>query len=63
MTAAVVLAPNSSLTSEDIFKIVEKRLEDYKHLRGGVHFMKKLPRNPQGKIVRKRLRQLIVATA
>jgi len=59
VTAAVVLAPNSNLTPEDIFKLVEKQLEDYKHLKGGVHIIKRLPRNPQGKIQRKRLRQLV----
>jgi 4-coumarate--CoA ligase len=55
----VVLAPDSNLTSEDVCKFVEARVEDYKRLRGGVFFVDTLPRNPQGKIQRNKLREIV----
>ena len=60
MAAAVVLAPNSKLTSEDVEKIVQVKVEDFKRLRGGVIFIDRLPRNPQGKIQRSKLLQLVL---
>ena len=60
MAAAVVLAPNSKLTSEDVEKIVEVKVDDFKRLRGGVIFIDRLPRNPQGKIQRSKLLQLVL---
>ena len=60
MAAAVVLAPNSKLTSEDVERIVEVKVDDFKRLRGGVIFIDRLPRNPQGKIQRSKLLQLVL---
>jgi 4-coumarate--CoA ligase len=60
VTAAVVLAPKSKLTAEDIRAMVKQRLEDPKQLRGKVYFVEKLPRNSQGKIQRGLLRDLLV---
>ena len=34
-------------------------MDEHKHLRGGVHFVEKIPRNPQGKILRKHLAGLL----
>jgi acyl-coenzyme A synthetase/AMP-(fatty) acid ligase len=59
VTAAVVLSPNSELTSEEISKMVEDKLEDCKRLRGGVFFVDRLPRNPQGKIQRRKLPEMV----
>jgi acyl-coenzyme A synthetase/AMP-(fatty) acid ligase len=59
VSAAVVLAPHSNLTSEDVCKFVEARVDDYKRLRGGVFFLGSLPRNPQGKIQRNKLREIV----
>ena len=35
------------------------QVDDHKKLRGGVHFVEKIPRNPQGKILRKNLASLL----
>ena len=55
VTAAVVKKPGSNLTGKDIVNLVETKVEDFKRLRGGVVFLSKLPKNPQGKIQRSRL--------
>lgn len=56
--AYVVLKPNSKLTVNDIVRHVERRCIKYKWLQGGVKFVKAVPRNPGGKILRKELRFL-----
>ena len=35
------------------------QVDEHKKLRGGVHFVEKIPRNPQGKILRKNLASLL----
>lgn len=54
--AYVVLKPNSKLTANDITDHVKERCIKYKWLEGGVKFVKAVPRNPGGKILRKDLR-------
>lgn len=54
--AYVVLKPNSKLTANDIVSHVARRCIKYKWLEGGVKFVKAVPRNPGGKILRKDLR-------
>lgn len=56
--AYVVLKPNSKVTANDIISHVEGRCIKYKWLAGGVKFVKAVPRNPSGKILRKDLRFL-----
>lgn len=56
--AYVVLKPNSKLEANDIIEHVKGRCIKYKWLEGGVKFVKAVPRNPGGKIVRKDLRFL-----
>ena len=57
-TAYVVLNPaTSAYTNEmdilsDIRKFVDTRVTPYKQLRGGVHPISVLPKNPTGKLVR-----------
>jgi len=59
VTAAVVKKDGFDLRKEDIENMVEEKLDDHKKLRGGVNFVEKIPRNPQGKILRKELLELI----
>lgn len=54
--AYVVLKPNSKVTANDIISHVKGRCIKYKWLEGGVKFVKAVPRNPSGKILRKDLR-------
>jgi acyl-CoA synthetase (AMP-forming)/AMP-acid ligase II len=55
VTALVVRKKNSGVTEEDLRKLVDDKVDNHKRLRGGVHFVEKIPRNPQGKILRKNL--------
>ena len=55
VTAAVVKFPHSNLKEQEIIDLVANNLDDYKQLRGGVIFVERLPKNPQGKIQRKKL--------
>ena len=58
VTAVVVKAPNSNLSEQQISALVDKEVDDSKRLRGGVIFVKALPKNPVGKIQRKKLIEL-----
>ena len=59
VTAVVVKKNDYSVSEQDLKKLVDGKVEDYKKLRGGVHFVEKIPRNPQGKVLRKSLARLI----
>ena len=59
VTAAVVKNPNSPLTEKQIIELVANNVDDFKQLRGGVIFVEKLPKNPQGKLQRKKLLELL----
>ncbi|XP_045162739.2 uncharacterized protein LOC123527392 [Mercenaria mercenaria] len=54
--AYVVLKPAVSLHAHDIMQYVEQNVSDYKHLRGGVEFVKEIPKSPSGKILRRVLK-------
>lgn len=56
--AFVVLKPNQSASTEDIQNFVKGKVSEYKELRGGVSFMKEIPRNASGKILRMHLKNL-----
>lgn len=58
VTAVVVKLPNSSVSEQDIIDLVASEVDDAKRLRGGVIFVDKLPKNPVGKIQRKKIAQL-----
>ena len=55
VTALVVKTLDSQVTEKDIIKLVEAKVDDVKKLRGGVAFVDKLPKNPQGKLLRREL--------
>ena len=59
VTALVVIKEGSDVSSDEIMKLVEEELDDHKKLRGGVYFADKIPRNPQGKILRGKLIEII----
>ncbi|XP_053383758.1 uncharacterized protein LOC123563781 [Mercenaria mercenaria] len=54
--AYVVLKPDISLHEHDIINYVKQNVSDYKRLRGGVEFVKEIPKSPSGKILRRLLR-------
>merc|ERR1711970_166588 len=55
VTAVVVKRKGSAVSADDIANEVDGRVDDHKKLRGGVYFVEKIPRNPQGKIIRREL--------
>jgi len=46
------------VTAEELIQLVTDNLEDYKRLRGGVHFLDEIPHTDTGKIARRRLREM-----
>ena len=58
VSAVVVKNEASALTELAVLDFINKRLDNFKHLRGGVRFVKSIPRNPQGKVIRTQLMNL-----
>ena len=56
VSAVVVKKEHSQLTDQDVLTFVNSRLENFKHIKGGAIFVKSIPRNPQGKIIRAQLK-------
>jgi len=54
---AYVVADPSKISEDEIKKFVQDRLAQYKQLRGGVVFVKELPKSAIGKILRRELRE------
>ncbi|CAG5052949.1 unnamed protein product [Parnassius apollo] len=57
--AFVVLQTGVELTEKELQQFVAERLSNPKHLRGGVRFVKEIPKNPSGKILRRLLRGML----
>ena len=58
VAAVVVKHEGSELTEKNAIDFINARLDDFKHLRGGIRFVRAIPRNPQGKIIRMKLMDL-----
>ncbi|XP_049877772.1 luciferin 4-monooxygenase-like [Pectinophora gossypiella] len=56
-TAFVTLKPGAQATEHEIIEFTNQRLSPEKRLYGGVIFVKQIPKNPSGKILRRVLRQ------
>lgn len=56
--AYVVQKPNSKLSEKDLEDFVANQVIEYKRLYGGVKFVKSIPKNATGKILRRHLKQL-----
>ena len=55
VTAAVVKHRDSDMTEKDIIEMVAAKVDKPKQLSGGVIFVDSLPKNPQGKVQRRKL--------
>ena len=55
VAAVVVKKENSSLSENEVVKFINDKVADFKGVKGGVKFVKAIPRNPQGKIIRSKL--------
>ncbi|XP_048005487.1 luciferin 4-monooxygenase-like isoform X1 [Leguminivora glycinivorella] len=58
-TAFVVRQPGASVSEQELIDYVSAEVSPYMQLRGGVVFVPELPRNPRGKILRRRLREIL----
>lgn len=56
---AFVVRNNPNLKEEDIILYVRERASPAKRLRGGIVFVDEIPKNPSGKILRRKLRELL----
>lgn len=56
--AANVQADGLPSLSDKVKGLVAQRAAGYKKLRGGVMFVESLPRNPTGKLLRRKLKEL-----
>jgi len=54
VTACVVRKKDAEVGAEDLQMFVDNKVDEHKKLRGGVHFVERIPRNPQGKILWKK---------
>ncbi|XP_044760951.1 bacitracin synthase 3-like [Coccinella septempunctata] len=59
--AFVVTKENESVSAEELKEFVASKVSPQKKLRGGVRFVKEIPRNPSGKILRRVLKQQAIA--
>lgn len=57
--AVVERVPGSSIREEDIIRIVDGQVTDFKRLRGGVRFVDSFPMTPSGKILRRAVKQMV----
>lgn len=53
----VVKRPGAKITERELIAFVAEKVSEQKHLRGGLQFVKSIPRNPNGKILRRELRK------
>ncbi|KAI5646189.1 AMP-binding enzyme domain-containing protein [Phthorimaea operculella] len=58
-TAFVVKKPGSEVTEQELLDYVKAEVSTFMQLTGGVRFISELPRNPRGKILRRRLREML----
>lgn len=58
MPAANVQGDGLPLLADEVKALVAERAAGYKKLRGGVMFVAGLPRNPTGKLLRRKLKEL-----
>lgn len=58
--AVIVRGPGSDLTEEEVVKQVEEKVSDHKRLRGGVFFWKDLPLSSTGKVLRRKVKEMLI---
>lgn len=60
LPAAAIIKKNGSLMSEnEVSRMIEDRLEDFKQLRGGVYFVEELPKTASGKNIRNKVKEIV----
>lgn len=56
---AFIVKADENLTEDEVIQFVAKTASPAKRLHGGVRFIKEIPKNPSGKILRRELRDLV----
>ena len=59
---AFVVRSSDDLTEQQVENYVKGRVAEHKQLKGGVKFIKEIPKSPSGKILRRLLKKLIIAS-
>ena len=54
---AFVVKNSDDLTEQQVEDYMKGRVAEYKQLKGGVKFIKEIPKSPSGKILRRLLKQ------
>ncbi|KFB49860.1 AGAP008545-PA-like protein [Anopheles sinensis] len=57
--ALIVRKPDSVLNAETVHSIIDSQVSDFKRLRGGVHFANELPKTETGKVLRRKVVEII----
>ncbi|XP_055378124.1 uncharacterized protein LOC129609903 [Condylostylus longicornis] len=57
--AFIVKQPNVELNEKEVIDFVAQKTSPAKHLRGGVKFIQEIPKNPSGKILRRKLKEML----
>ncbi|XP_058056370.1 luciferin 4-monooxygenase-like [Anopheles bellator] len=57
--AVIVRSPGSLLSAREVIDAVEAQVSDFKRLRGGVHFVDALPKTLNGKVLRRRVLEMV----
>lgn len=58
--AAIVKSECGSITSREINEILKSQLKDSKQLRGGIYFIDSLPMTPSGKVMRRKVQEIVM---
>ena len=54
---AYIVRKDDTLAEDDIHSFIKDKVAAYKRLRGGIEFVKEIPKAPSGKILRRELSQ------
>ncbi|RZC35101.1 AMP-binding domain containing protein [Asbolus verrucosus] len=60
--AFIVKQPNTNVTEDEIVHYIEENISVQKRLYGGVKFIEEIPKSPSGKILRRKLKELLDTT-
>lgn len=58
--AVIIKSEQSTVTSSEISQMVQSKLNDAKQLRGGIYFMDSLPMTPSGKVIRRKVKEIVI---